>query len=288
MLNCNKIYLIEALRPVTRIRYSNFSTYNEEGRKQPALSEEIQEQIDADRKALKWRRTAAEAGYFMNKLKLFSNDHQTSDFLSTVSKPIDLSPSNLLAIWRNKKKFAARYMQQYLPERHKILGPDLATAHFILYRGGSVKFTNGPEWIKADEYGDFDLPKSFDSSYRVEALKCDNMTLYYEGMENLQSLEYLKYISFYNVQLFDDWHLDRLSGMRYPQLEILDITKTNTTYRGLSCLYRLNTLKFLIVDNPKESLAYELSCAMLQEFLPHLEIASSAEKPDLSLYNISK
>ena len=40
--------------------------------------------------------------------------------------------------------------RRYIEERHKTLGPDLATAHFVVARGGSVKFVDNENWIDED------------------------------------------------------------------------------------------------------------------------------------------
>lgn len=49
-------------------------------------------------------------------------------------------------------------LKRLIPERHLILGNDLAAAHFIVSRGGSVKFLNDDEWHKMDEKLDYVLP----------------------------------------------------------------------------------------------------------------------------------
>ncbi|KAL9905230.1 distal membrane-arm assembly complex protein 2 [Glossina fuscipes] len=234
----------------------------------------IREEFEADKQALSWRKTPPQVDGFESKLKLFGNDDQTSDYIVMMQKPMDIS-SWLLAK-KNKKEKQERYMQQFVPERHNILGSDLASAHFVLYRRGAVKFLNMPGWIRANEDGEFNLPSKFDPQFKVEGLKCDNMTLYYEGLDNIRWLQHLKFLSFHNVGTFDDWCLDRVSGSQFDKIEVLDISGTKCTYRGLSCLYRLNSLKLLIVDDVKESIEFELSCSMLQEVLLNLKINSAS------------
>ncbi|XP_047114430.1 uncharacterized protein LOC124794816 isoform X1 [Schistocerca piceifrons] len=60
----------------------------------------------------------------------------------------------------NVKEGHADHLQRFIPERHDILGCDLATAHFIVHRGGSVKFCDHSEWIKKDENDEYDLPNN--------------------------------------------------------------------------------------------------------------------------------
>lgn len=45
-----------------------------------------------------------------------------------------------------------------IPERHLILGPDLAAAHFIVSRGGAVKFLHDDLWHKMDDKSNYILP----------------------------------------------------------------------------------------------------------------------------------
>lgn len=103
------------------------------------------------------------------------------------------------------------------------------------------------------------------------------MELYYEGLENIRRLQHLKFLSFHNVQTFDDWCLDRISSADFPSLEVLDLSKTKITERGLVALYRLNTLKLLIVDDPQKSLDFEFTCAQLEELYPNLKIQSATK-----------
>lgn len=234
----------------------------------------IREEFEADKQALSWRKKTPEVDGFESKLKLFGNDNQTSDYIVMMQKPMNLTA--WLSAKKKKKEQQERYMQQFVPERHNILGNDLASAHFVLYRGGAVKFLNMPGWIRGNEDPEFNLPSKFDPKFKVEGLKCDNMMLYYEGLENLRWLQYLKFLSFHNVGTFDDWCLDRVSGSQLDQIEVLDISGTKCTHRGLSCLYRLNSLKLLIVDDVKQSIEFELSCSMLQEVLPKLKIDSAS------------
>lgn len=101
------------------------------------------------------------------------------------------------------------------------------------------------------------------------------MELYYEGLENVRRLKQLKFLSFHNVKTFDDWCIDRVSGSELNELEILDVSGTQVTERGLAALYRVPTLKLLIVDDLKVSKAFELTCAMLEDIMPILKISDA-------------
>ncbi|KAH8256126.1 hypothetical protein KR026_008709 [Drosophila bipectinata] len=241
-----------------------------------ATVKRIRAELATDKQKLKWRTPIGDRPEdWSSKLKLFSNNEQTSDFIVMMQRPIDISPSNVKEWWKNRGERIERHMQQFIPERHKILGAELAAAHFILYRGGAAKFHNDSRWHRATEEGEFNLPNKFDARFKVEALRCDNMTLYYEGLENIRSLGSLKFLSFHNVKTFDDWCLDRISGGGYPNLEVLDLSGTDITINGLSCLYRLPHLKLLILDDPKATLEMELASAMLEEAIPNLKIVGA-------------
>uniref|UniRef100_A0A1I8PHR3 Uncharacterized protein n=1 Tax=Stomoxys calcitrans TaxID=35570 RepID=A0A1I8PHR3_STOCA len=254
---------------------------NENEPRESAVLKKIREEQMRDKAALKWRKTNEESGDIDTKLKYFANNEQTSDFILLMQKPLELNPKKWKDMWDKRKEKNERHMQKFMSERHEILGPDLATAHFILHRGGSIKFVNAQQWTRSNEDGDVKLPSRYDAKFKLEGIRCDNMRLFYEGLENIRWLEHLKFASFHNVPTFDDWCLDRFSGSQCDKLEVLDISGTNCTARSLSCLYRLSNLKLLIVNDPKETLEYELTCAMLEEALPKLKIVNS-----LSVHNL--
>lgn len=245
---------------------------------QVRLPEHIQKEIDEFNERTKWRTPIGDRpGDWNSKLKAFADMEQTSDFIVMMQKPIDLRPSAIKAWWERRKVRTERYLQQYVPERHQTLGNELAAAHFVIFRGGSVKFCHEKEWKEANDKGDYNLPTKFHPSYKVEALRCDYMTLYYEGLENIRCLPYLKFLSFHMVKTFDDWCLDRVSGSQFERLEVLDVSGTNITANGLQCLYRISSLKLLIVDDPQVNLEFELACAMLEIAMPKLKICPAKD-----------
>lgn len=142
--------------------------------------------------------------------------------------------------------------------------------HYFSYRFAGVK-----NWTKRDENEEYQLPTKFDKNFQVEAIKCDDMELYYEGLENLRRLKNLKFLSFHNVTTFDDWCLDRVSGSEFHSLEILDLTGTSVTELGLGSLYRIPSLKLLILDDPKKDKGMELTCVMLEEIIPRLKVVDA-------------
>lgn len=55
-------------------------------------------------------------------------------------------------------------MQRFIPRRHGILGPDLATAHFITFRFGKVKFQGYEKWWEDYET----LPQQFKPAFILD------------------------------------------------------------------------------------------------------------------------
>lgn len=163
--------------------------------------------------------------------------------------------------------------QQYLEERQNSLGTDLAAAHFIVYRRGSVKFCGHNEWVTygKEEYDDH-LPKKYDPSFYVEALDLTGTKIIYEGLLNILNLTKLKWLSFKNCPYFDDWCLDRISGAYGDTLEYLDIGNTKVTERGVSAIYRMHKLNTLKVHDISNSATFKLSCLMLEDINPSMKI----------------
>ncbi|XP_055372955.1 distal membrane-arm assembly complex protein 2 [Condylostylus longicornis] len=266
-----KLILQKKFTPIyqQRIFFSNHNKKN---------LEDVKNEIEVSKRELNWRPKPSEnPGAWNSKFKLFGNEDQTSDFITLMQQPIDLSPKSIKNWWDKRNENIERHMQSFIPERHQILGSDLATAHFVVFRGGAVKFLNNPQWVRKDDEGNFNLPNKYIPAFKLEAIKCDNMVLYYEGLENIRRLQNLKFLSFINVKTFDDWCLDRVSGSENPILEVLDLTGTNITYRGLSCIYRLTNLKVLVIDDPKSSKEMELTCALLEVDNHKLKVYASSE-----------
>lgn len=195
-----------------------------------------------------------------------------------LAQPLDFSPSGIKKWWKDYKIRKERFLQQFIPERHETLGNDLAAAHFLLFRKGKVKFVGQADWMEVniEDRADIPLPNKYNPHFEIEAIKCDGMELYYEGLENLRRLKKLVYLSFKDVFTFDDWCLDRVSGSEFERLTVLDISGTSVTANGLQALYRIPSLRKLIVTHPeREDPQWNLTLAMLQDIIPELEVISS-------------
>lgn len=162
--------------------------------------------------------------------------------------------------------------QRFFPERHGILGPDLAAASFLVFRGARVKFRGKNGWHTKTEDDDTGLPYKYEPGWVLEAIDATDTELYYEGLDNLTCLEGLKALRLCGNPNVDDWFLDRLSQFR-ETLEHLDLSGCpQITERGLSALYRLRKLKTLTLGHLTHVPHLKLVALMLEEALPGCKV----------------
>ncbi|KAJ3662749.1 hypothetical protein Zmor_007079 [Zophobas morio] len=229
---------------------------------------------DVTKEDMKWRTPwhQKEAQRYSTLRTFYSEENQTN-LLKFLQTPIDLSPSAIRKWWTERKEHREMMLQMYLPERHQTLGNELAAAHFIVHRGGAVKFYHQNNWIKANEYNDYNLPRFYEEDKILQAIDCSDMNLYYEGLANLKDLKQVEWLSFNGVENFDDWFLDRISNIFSHSLVYLDIRNCpKFTERGLGALYKMDNLKILCIDDMLMTTSFEMTCLMLQEVNPHLDI----------------
>lgn len=222
--------------------------------------------------SLQWRTTWLEKEGWYPKLKIFSSEKSNADIIKFLQTPIDLWPSSIMKWRRKKQEEIEKQLQQYLPERNAVLGDDLAAAHFVVFRGGAVKFLGEKNWIRKDKNGNYDLPGHYSPDKVVEAIDCSDMNLYYEGLDNLRNLNKIQWLSLRGCKNMDDWCMDRIAGS-LTSLEYLDIRNCdNITERGIGALYKITKLETLLLDDRTKTKSLELTCLMLQELLPKLQI----------------
>jgi hypothetical protein len=243
--------------------------------------EEIKREFDESKKALEWRVPPdRQSDYFYSKFKLFMDeeveDGKVKESFFGKFTQYTLNPKKLKQSFNVIKIRTQRQTQLFIPERHEILGNDLAAAHFLVFRGGKVKFVGGP-WIKMKDEMTMTspVPNRYDPNFLMEAVDCEGVELYFEGLENLRRLKEMKCISFRGIKTFDDWCLDRVSGSGYEKLEVLDLSDTSITHLGLQALYRMTSLRKLMVTDPERSPEWQVTLAMLCEIFPNLEIVES-------------
>lgn len=160
--------------------------------------------------------------------------------------------------------------QSYKMDRVSILGEELSASHFILMRGGAVKFYGSDFWHKSKD-GEVGLPNRYTDGMVVEAIDASGTQLLYEGIENFAYLKALRHLNVSNCPNFDDFCLNGLQLLK--NLETLDISgcpliKDN----GLACLHHLKNLKLLNIADLPNVKNPELMTLLLEEELPNCTI----------------
>lgn len=65
------------------------------------------------------------------------------------------------------------------------MGFDLAAAHFVVHRGGKIRFRNSVEWVQQNEDGEYELSPHFIPNVFVEAIDASGIDLLYEGLGSM-------------------------------------------------------------------------------------------------------
>ncbi|XP_076463552.1 distal membrane-arm assembly complex protein 2-like [Babylonia areolata] len=181
--------------------------------------------------------------------------------------------------WKGMRSFmeTSRWMalkedHKFIPERHRVLGPDLATAHFLVKRGGRVKFEGRGMWYQRDKEGNMYLPNQFVPDLHLEAVDCTGMQMSYVAFDNMIQLEHLRYLNLSQCTNLDDWCLARLHQFQ-DSLEFLDLTDCcEVTENGLACLNMLRNLKGLKLTGLSGVRNLGLMVLLLEEALPQCTI----------------
>lgn len=97
----------------------------------------------------------------------------SNDTLIRMQRKYDWSAGGVRRYLDKKMSEQNIIKQRFIPMRHGVLGPDLATAHFVTHRGGRVKFVGHAEWFTSDE----PLPKKFDENYLIEKVDATSKCL---------------------------------------------------------------------------------------------------------------
>lgn len=197
-------------------------------------------------------------------------DDSFSWFKRDAPPPQTFSIGNVKNWFEYNRKIMYTKQQEPNLDRIKSLGSNLAAAYFVIEWNGKVKFKNS-NWLQATKDKPVRLPNSYKANYIITSIDASNTLICYEGLKSIQSLYYLKWLSFKNCEYIDDWCVDKMSA-QFPALEYLDISDCkNVTERALEALYKLRNLKTLIVSNHNKSAAFELTCIMLEECNPNLK-----------------
>lgn len=237
-------------------------------------SKEIAKMKLTTKEDMQWRTPwHQKEGQYYSMLRTFYSEDNNSYVLKFLQQPINLTPAAIKNWWMKREEKKKIMLQQYIPERNQILGNELAAAHFIVYRHGLVKFFGEESWVKLNELGEYSLPKHYQDNMFLQAIDCTDMELYYEGLVNLRDLRQLEWLSLNGCEKLDDWAIDRISYQFRKSMLYLDLRNMPlVTFRGLGALYKMDKLKILYVDDNFISSEFEMTCLLLQELKPDLDI----------------
>lgn len=195
----------------------------------------------------------------------------------------DWTMKSIYSWYKRKRTEFHKYNQRYIVERVKALGSDLAAAHFVVYRGGAVRFQGQDNFIRwADKKEEYciNLPETYDPKYFIEAIDISGLAIYYQGLENLKNLYKLKWLSLRNNPCLDNWCLDYI-GYAIPNLEYLDISDCPLiTANGIASLHKLTQLKELVVNS--DNIEFQMACFALEDITPGLFVSILNKDDDSS------
>ena len=121
-------------------------------------------------------------------MEYFKSDYNLALEVVTTLNRIQFTSYGLRKYWNELQESKLLASQAYVKERAEFLGPELATAHFVCFRGGKIRFHGQDEWIAKDPedlFMDDLLPRYHVEHLKVESVDCSKMTLVYEGLENM-------------------------------------------------------------------------------------------------------
>ncbi|XP_015609471.1 distal membrane-arm assembly complex protein 2 [Cephus cinctus] len=215
------------------------------------------------------------------------NAEPNVELIKWASTPIKFGIKDVKNWYKKTSEKFEDEQQQFIQERHEILGSNLAIAHFIVHRGGKIMLRGDTAWIQKDENDVVKLPRRFDPKYVVTMIDASGMNLRYNGLMNFCNLGSLKWVSFKGCEHLDDWCLDRITAL-LTTVEYLDISNCKKiTHRGLVAIYKMPHLKKLLVTNYDMSDEFELTCLMLEELNSNLQ-CEILEPQDSSTSDSSK
>lgn len=191
------------------------------------------------------------------------------DTLAWLQQPLDFSLKGILRWWQKKARQSLIAAHSFIPERHSTLGPDLATAHFVVARDGAIKFEGFDRWIKKNPVdGKHSLPSVPNFGIKLEAVDVSDTQMMYTSFDNFINLRHLKYLNVAGCANIDDWTIDRFFMFR-DSLLVLDVSRCpNVTERGLATLHKLHRLKRLRMFDMPAVRHKQLTALLLEEVLP--------------------
>ncbi|KAM3962144.1 uncharacterized protein ACR2FA_003829 [Aphomia sociella] len=213
-------------------------------------------------------------GEWSSKLSVFVEKNPSPDIMYALSQVPHLTMDKINKWWSNMKVIQEIQNQKYIPERVATLGSNLAAVHFFTFRQAKVRLRGSSEWIFGDAIT-LNLPSNYVDGYYVEAIDCTDFHhngIRFEGLENLYSLNFLKWLSLKNNIHVDVWCIDRIAGQNGNSLEYLDISGCNICVGCVFALARMKALRMLVITEPGDNVELQAALSMLEQENPHLLI----------------
>lgn len=104
---------------------------------EPNPLSDIERRIEASKQKMQWRQPITEKTTFLTEGLRFFAIERTKPFFEIIRRPFDRE--SLLTALDLKRMEVMITDQRFIADRHRILGNDLAAAHFLVARGGQVK-----------------------------------------------------------------------------------------------------------------------------------------------------
>lgn len=104
---------------------------------EPNPLSDIEKRIEESKSKLQWRKPVVQKSTFLTEGLRFLAPERTKHFFEIIQRPFD--QQSIAKSLEFKKLEIMSTEQRFIADRHRILGNDLAAAHFLVARGGQVR-----------------------------------------------------------------------------------------------------------------------------------------------------
>lgn len=114
----------------------------QENKNQPNPLADVEQRINESKQKLIWRQPPEKPFTIGSTfLGMFSTERQRAEHLQRIVQPFrfDLTWKGFKEEREKRRRAAESLLQSFIPERHHILGNNLAAAHFLIHRGAEVR-----------------------------------------------------------------------------------------------------------------------------------------------------
>jgi hypothetical protein len=201
------------------------------------------------------------------------NRFLSTDIMALLHKRYDFSLRGFRTYFRKRYHDIQIHEQRFIPRRHAILGPDLASAHFVTFRQGKVRFAGSDVWYTEDRK----VPATFDANFKLEIIDATGCDLLYEGLDNFLNLHHLDEFNLTGNKQLDDWACDKIARQfRFStKLRTINLTGcSHVTDRGVTALLKIPSLTRLVVTDTAAAQYqfFDLFVTLFNDIRPNCEV----------------